>query len=201
MKEIFVAPGFYAPSSHRYLHRETIVDFKKKLRRFMLANGKKCENGILYVDLDIRLAKDRIHYPRYSKVMKSFYGGDLEYLGCPVKVIVMVPEKVRHAVSGVLPEDMAHECNEQYYGGDLFLMYPTLAVGGKAFQSMTDEQKYETIMSVLKDDVLKIDQWGHFPVTLEFIPELVGVLPEYVYPSTDASLMRCLDKIKAHAIL
>lgn len=153
-----------------------------------------------FIELDIRRPADRIEYPGYDRVAKVNFGSSLPYVGSPVRVVAVVPEEFRLSLSGVPVEQTARfEESGGTYPGDVILMYANKALG-EGFGALDPEAKREVVRSLLARDVRKLDMWGVYPVTFEFVPEIDGCLPEFVHPSSGAYLMKCLEKVRRCAI-
>lgn len=195
------------------IKEETIERFKRTVKRLIKKtdyNPSGAHFNILV--LDIREKKDRIEYCGYEKQTKWFYGGDLPFIGSPIKVIVHVPCGNRAKLANKPDEKPKKEGEDwfDHYKGDVFLMYSNNAYTDK------DEDKPISIFSLglpvekikeiildsrLRTDIRQINSYGLMPIVLKPIPEIDGVPPETIQPSTTAYLEKIIDKISRTAIL
>lgn len=182
------------------LKQSTLVQFKEGVGDLLpSAPGFEPDAPFNYLVLEVRDRRDRILWPGYPRSLRSDIPGELPFLGSSVKVVAFVPEARRAELSGVVPGRALAAGEEGYYGGDVVLMYASRALPFW-FRNARIPFKREAVRQLLQEDLEKIDRLGSLPVTMEDVPDLVGCLPEFTHPSTDAFLLRCLEKIRSSSV-
>lgn len=177
--------------------KEAVARFKEGVSRLLPGSVAYVEGADFnFLVLDGRSDADRIRFPGYDRVLELAFGDSLPFAGSPVRVVAVVPERSRQAVSCVPEEERCTPENcDAFYRGDIVLMY-----AGKAFPedfaSFPAERMRSLVGERLRGDVAKLDMWGVYPITMEPAPEIAGCLPEFVYPRRAANLDRCLARIR-----